>query len=685
MIRNAILALACAGCIAAGAQGDEGRLDSLQSAVEGIMAKAGIQFSGEFRSRFLLSRIGGEGADPARRIDESVEYTSVDFDIGARPTSALQAKVIFRMHQDWRNFFSDVANPIFLRWVSIDGDVKRVFGYNVGDFREQYSPLTLYAPQIEPLFEPAIFSRLRESAMSEQFLANNDRLLQGVNLNFDAELFPILSELHAGVLATRLRLAETSIQNGSRVATSLEAADMDMYLLGVNIDAVISEGLSVGATVMPLFDMPSTYATPGSYDTTAANTSARQTLVGAVRGALSSRLFRDSGPFTLGLDGEFAMARDRDSAWYAYDTTFGADTAVHGRLETESVQAGALAANIRADFTANERTAAGVTVGYMRNEPDFRNPMAQSPSFVGERIMNIENDPVRAGGVIDQRYYTTFDALYGSVFKFVPSRNTNRWMQAPFRKLSYISSILTADELAAYAESHIDTAVQLMLPMGPATPNRQGVKLLATAAILKNGALALKGESYALSEMRGAFWDSLRIGPAAGAGDTATSVAVNRRLPKTAYLHVGGGFSLDIGALVDHMHYPLRISASYRHTAATNDGIDTVALSRHNATVGFLNAGAYWKFWKRLALLGGYQRIQTDATAPGQRYGVAEIQQHLSAGFEWTVAEGGALIGRIGRIAARYRHDDPSIADAGDLTARDFYQRQIELFLRVRF
>ena len=61
----------------------------------------------------------------------------MDFDIRARPNTATQGRLIMRMHQDWRNFFSDIGNPINTRWISIDGKVKEMFSYNVGDFRQR--------------------------------------------------------------------------------------------------------------------------------------------------------------------------------------------------------------------------------------------------------------------------------------------------------------------------------------------------------------------------------------------------------------------------------------------------------------------------------------------------------------------------------------------------------------------
>ena len=56
------------------------------------------------------------------------------------------------------NQFSSLKNPIFSRWISLNGDYKHIFTYDVGDFRQKYSPLTLYSPDLDIRFEPEIFA-----------------------------------------------------------------------------------------------------------------------------------------------------------------------------------------------------------------------------------------------------------------------------------------------------------------------------------------------------------------------------------------------------------------------------------------------------------------------------------------------------------------------------------------------
>ena len=117
-----MLFLAAALSASSGAENE--RMNKIESKLRSIINKAGIDFSGTFRSQYLSSQLeensGDSSIDWGRKTTESNEYTSVDFDISARPNEALSGKLLFRMHQNWQNMFSDIANPIFTRWICID-------------------------------------------------------------------------------------------------------------------------------------------------------------------------------------------------------------------------------------------------------------------------------------------------------------------------------------------------------------------------------------------------------------------------------------------------------------------------------------------------------------------------------------------------------------------------------------
>ena len=314
---NRIFTLIVVGLIAgakADSESDKGAVQ-VQRTLESIMAKAGISFGGEFKSQYFLSHISGESVDSLKRKSETNEYTSVDFDIKARPNENVSGRLIFRMHQNWQNFFSDITNPIFSRWISIDGGAKDMFRFNVGDYRAQFSPLTLYAPEIELINEPFIFKRQREMAMNELFLGNNDRILQGINFGFDAEVAPLFNEFHFALLGSRLRNVETNIQNGSYVTNTLEKWGIGKYFIGSNLDLVFFKGISAGGSWLINFDHKASYAGSDSI----ADTLAQRTNVFAGRAGVDVAKITGLGSLVLKVDGEFAMSND-DASYYTAGT-----------------------------------------------------------------------------------------------------------------------------------------------------------------------------------------------------------------------------------------------------------------------------------------------------------------------------------------------------------------------------
>ncbi len=631
-------------------------IQSLDEKVEGILAKEGISLNGMFRSQYLFSSIGGEGVVASRRSEESLEYTSVDFDIRARPNTLTQGRLMFRMHQDWRNFFSDVGNPITARWISIDGQAGGIFRYNVGDYRQKYSPLTLYSPDIALLYEPEIFAAQRRDAMSEAFLGGNDRLLQGVNMNLDAAVENSqskLMEMHFNVLGARLRNVETGIGDGSKVTSFIEKSYFEKFLGGSNADLDLPLGLNVGGSYLVIFDKLGSF-NPGLPITGVPQPSdpelaAQFTHIIAGRGGVDVGSMLGWSAASLSLGAEYAMTKD--------DTAYLTDTIATAPIKHEYINGSALMARLQGGWSGSNAFNFKLGGTYHRNGAEFRNELAQSPSFRGERIMNIEND----SSIVTSRIlgpanaqYTTFDAMYRHAFKFSPSAQTNSWHKAPFSKNSYNKSIMTQSEMAAFAAGRTDVALQLVMPFGPATANRDGFTL-----DLSMGAWDDKIQAAALFSSLKEI-DGFRVDSAA-------------TLPATAFAQVGGGLKFEIGSMLGFT-YPLTLSGSLVRSSAKNDGIagDSV-LVPVTLESDFLNAGLRYKFWKRASQLGGYQQIKTRNTRPVK---LEETQQNMSAGLEYKIAEGAYVTGSAGLITY-----DPADGSAH----KKFSQEQYDVFLSVRF
>lgn len=634
MLRR-ILTIISVGLIA-GVNADQDKLDQVQKSLDKILAKAGISFSGEFRSQYLSSEVSGGKVDSIStanklRNSESNEYTSVDFDIKARPNEYVSARAMFRMHQNWQNFFSDISNPIFSRWISIDGNPMDMFRFNIGDFKEKYSPLTLWSPDIDIIYEPYIFAKQRQVAMDELFLGDNYRVLQGVNLGFDAEVAPIFNEFHFGLIGSRLRSEQTDILNGSKVATELENTDiMSKYFVGGNLDVTFMKALSVGGTYLYIFDHKGSYK--GS-DTTA-DTLAQHTSVMSLRPSVDiGKFIGNTDVFQINVGGEFAFSSDIKTTFDKTSKDF----------KDSSTNGSAIDAGLKVGLTPNNNFGIKLNGSFISNGKDFRNELAQTPSFIaGSRVMNTESDKDSTV----PSHYSTYDALYNTVFKFVPSAESNNWSKGPFMKTAYYRGIMTQGELA---KLDLDPAVQLVMPFGPATPNRSGID-----ADLKLTALEGGFEASGLISML---------------NDKDAIILAGKELPKTSYSQMGGGVKIDIGRLTKISNV-LAISVSYVGSSASNgDGA-----SKEKITSDFINFGAHCQLWKRLWANGGLQLINNKA-ALGDSTINENAMTHWAAGLEWKVADGASLEASVGQINVDNKVNDLD----------DFKQFLVNVFMTVKF
>jgi hypothetical protein len=632
----------------------------VQKTLDTILAKTGISIGGEFKSQYLGADISGEGSDSTRRTHESNEFTSVDFDIKARPNDNIAGRVIFRMHQNWQNFYSDISNPIFTRWLSIDGGAMDMFRFSVGDYRAKYSPLTLYTPEIDIMYEPYIFARQRQIAMDEVFVGNNDRLLQGVNFGFDAEIAPIFNEFHYSLSSARLRSTETSIQNGSFIVNRWEIAKpMSNYFVGNNLDMTFLKGVNFGASWLLLLDHKGSYRQSSLIDTVTADTLAQFTNIISARPQVDIAKYLGNDALTLKVGGELAASLD-DSTWFR-DTLGFFDTTLMGM---------AIRGGLDVGYASGDLFTIGLNAAFIMNDDLFRNELAQSPAFIPSRIMNLEND---VGNIDTLRHYTTFDALYHTVFKFTPQTATIRWAKAPFMKDSWTRTVYNQSELGSIRKNAgLDPSVELVMPFGPATPNRKGITADLKGSFLKD-AIEAKGLVSMLAEKD--------LHMERSATDTV-------EVPATAFSQMGGGLKVDVSKfLTDFLPYPLEISGSAVLSSAVNDGVaGSAALApKWEITSSFINAGLYWKFFKRAAIVGGVQLINNSVT-----YNIAtndQKQTHWAAGLEWKVSQGADVVASYGQILVDNGETSPSLlrSEWSMPTGKDFKQDLVDVSLRVRF
>jgi hypothetical protein len=642
-----------ATCVVRAVDANASRLDKIEQAVGGALAKAGINLGGEFSSQFLVSGVEGRAVRNNFRKEEGVEFTACDLDIAARPASELQARLMFRFYEDWRNMWNSFKDPIDVRWISVNGLVKEMFSYDIGDFRQKYSPLTLYSPDVDVLFEPVIFAQQRKTVMNEMFLGNNDRILQGINMNFDAEVAPMLKELHVNLLGSRLRSVEGS--SNAQTALHLDTALMDKYVVGSNLDLTIFRGLQLGGSFLDIFDATHTYG--GTVE--AAQGLAQNTRVFAGRGNAGTGLFTDGKTFDVSVAGEVAVSQD-DTA--AYDTISRTPLTVTRKFNT--VSGLATDVGLKGSVCIGQAGNLNLNASFVRNESEFRNELAQSPTLFKTRIMNSEND------LGNNALYSTFDAMYRQVFKFSPSENAQNYgsaagyLKGPMNKIAYANGILTQRELKKIP---LDSALGMAMPLGPATPNRTGVTAGLSADFLDKAILVSGAVKY-LTEIDGLY----RI--------VDTTNNAQGTMPASNFLEIGGGASVDAAALGRFWPHPLIISGSYKLSQAANDGVAGYVNSPWTIDVSFINAGLYWTFIKKMSLLGGWQYLVTDGDGLYDNVKHTLTQLHYSVGLEYAVSEGARVTGSFGAIEVS-RGNDANV----DVSAGNFRQYQTELFLTVGF
>ncbi len=634
---------------------DASELNKLEMAVSKAVSKAGISLGGEFNSQFLLSTVEGRAVAKSFRKEEGVEFTGCDLDIDARPASELTAKLMFRFYEDWRNMWNSFKDPVNVRWISVDGTVKNVFSYSVGDFRQKYSPLTLYSPDIDIAYEPELFSQQRSAITREMFLGDNERILQGINFNFDAEVSPLVKELHWNVMGARLRNVDFTL-NTLQSVSHYDTSVMDKYAYGTNLNVSVLNGLGIGGTFLNILDATQSFSGPISV----AEDMAQNTRIIAGRINVGSQMIVPNKPFDIGLFGEVAASMD-DSV--AYDT-ISKILPVQTARSIQTVQGMALSVNLKGYVQLGASNMFHYDAGFVSNNSNYRNDLAQSPSFLKTRIMNSENDLNSAA------LYSTFDGLYRQVFKFSPSQTAQNfgassgWMMGPVQKIAYTNGILTQKEIRNVAR---DNSLCLAMPLGAATPNRQGGTANLSADFLDKAIIASVCAKY-FNELD---------------GQTAMVDTLTKQIglfPQTTFSEFGGGASVDIAAFGKWWPFPFVLSGGYTVSQAANNGIANFANSPWTTTINFANAGLSWTFIKKMALLAGYQYLATTGDGLYNNINTTVKQLHYAAGLEYKVSDGAYVTGSYGVIEVHNEND----ADT-DLSNKDFRQYQTELYLTVNF
>ena len=473
----AILAASVAASAASVAENQE----LLESKVDSINAKRGVEITGSIRAVAQTSRLDTDndptGLNHMPNVEKD-EFVTADLNFGFRPWENVRANATLRLEAGMQEYFASAAKSISIAWLNAEGNLGNSFYWVVGDFRQAYSPLTLFLPGLDIMYEPQIFARKRYMAEHEQFIEGNQRNLQGVNLQFRTNLNESVGEIRAEALFARINRtavldltgAEGNILPSDEVWGASQSANMDKFLAAGNFEILpLKRSLYVGVTPMYIFDNEKSYTYayrhPGNdlnkdyelVDINPYELNPQETFI--VSGRVGADVAALTGNKNLVLDvmGEVAMSNDK---------VYRADSAVVSELEDDgsikledaedengdplldaegnAVQVPVLAENedgehylapsgfqnekltgiaVLANANLGYKTdawGARIVVDFVMNDSNWFNNLAQSPRFFAQRILNSDKDGLTVKYGVNSPLYSSFDALYNFSPKFSP-------------------------------------------------------------------------------------------------------------------------------------------------------------------------------------------------------------------------------------------------------------------------
>lgn len=623
MVRS-VLASLLIGSMAASASLEKSNQLALDSKIDSINAKRGVVIGGSIRGVYQASYFESDQDLDAVNTAPDVErpqFVTADLDFHLRPWESVRVNALLRLQAGMQDYFASPAKSISAAWLNTEGNVGNNFYWVAGDFRQQYSPLTLYAPSVEVMYEPDVYARDRHMARNHALLEGNQRNLQGVNMQYRLGEEGWFGELRAEGLFSRLRKvgvldltgAEGNLLPGDSVAGASLAGNMDKYLGAVNVEWLpMDKNLLLGLTHLRVLDDEDTYTKTQRkvgkvYTAQYINpfdTSAQQTAVTSVRvGGDVARMLEMPG-WDLDLTAEMALSTDR----------IGDSVDLDGQ---------AVLANLRAGYAQDKLWSARLDANYLVNDSGWFNNVAQSSQFFASRVMHSEKDGNTVKYGVNSPLYTTFDALYHYNPKFTPASTnlktdklvgTNSYDIAPYSKSSWTSAVLNRSELEL-VNRMTDPALQLALPNGLATANRKG--LSANAVMGWNQLVEAQLLLNMLSQNQAL--EGLEIAD---------------------YTEYGAGAKWDVLKTLGFA-LPLEISGSYKHANRTQGDAEL--------NNDFVNAGLHGRYHSRLGYTAGYQRINTElnvaaanplyVASPGYEVPLVKgLQQQWMVGLDYTLA-----------------------------------------------
>ena len=451
----------------------------IESKVDSANAKRGVEITGSIRAVAQTSRFSTDndptGLNHMQNVEKD-EFVTGDLNFGFRPWENVRANAILRLEAGMQEYFASAAKSISVAWLNAEGNVGDNLYWVVGDFRQAYSPLTLFLPSLDIMYEAQIFARKRYMAEHEQFIEGNQRNLQGANIQFRADLGDAIGQVRAEALFARLNRtavldlsgAEGNILPNDDVFGASQSANMDKFVAAGNFEMLpLNRSLYLGVTPMYIFDNEDSYTytyrhekKDGAYvvnsdykqeDINPYELNPQETFIVSGRLGADVASLMNNKNLILDVTGEFAISNDKvytpdsivaykrdENGNYvledAVDPVTGApiqklvaatnEETGENYLElngfNEETQKGkALLVNANVGYKT-EDWSARVAIDFVMNDSAWFNNLAQSPRFFAQRIQNSDKDGLTVKYGVNSPLYSSFDALYNFSPKFSP-------------------------------------------------------------------------------------------------------------------------------------------------------------------------------------------------------------------------------------------------------------------------
>ncbi|MCQ2091079.1 MAG: hypothetical protein MJY85_00215 [Fibrobacter sp.] len=682
----------------------------IESKVDSINAKRGLEIGGSIRAVAQSSSFSTD-QDPTGKNKlpsvEKGEFVTGDLVFGFRPYENVRANATLRLEGGMQEYFAAAAKSVSASWLNIEGNIGNSVYWVVGDFRQEYSPLTLFSPGLDIMYEPQIFARKRYMAQKEQLLEGNQRNLQGANIQFRQDLSPVLGQVRAEAIFARLNRtavldlggAEGNILPKDEVWGASQASNTDKWLAAGNIELLpFNKTAYFGVTPMYVFDNEKTYSyTYRRQDGDATNPYEKQdinpyelnpqnTMVISARAGADIGSIMGSKNLILDGTAEFAMSMDKaykvDSLKALDD---GGEEVMLFNFTEQDLNGMALLVNLNVGYQT-DKWGVKVAVDGVYNDSNWFNNLAQSPSFFAQRILNSDKDGNTVKYAVNSPLYSTFDALYNFNPKFSPvtrglgtnddafrAGQTNSYSIANYNKNSWTTNVYTRNQLALL-ETLSDPALQMSLPNGLATSNRAGARATLTANY---------GEAV---EFQGMFSYFQQVsGVTQQFFNNYEGAVLTANYKPATYMEFGAGAKVDVFKLLGFSK-PLEISGSYKHserTLETDNWVELAAFGLIDETTSlksdFINAGLYVQYLPRLGVNLGFQMVNTEMTSLNQMnvYGIGyknpmvkSSQMQWMAGLDYNIAPNAWLAINFGMVSVSNDYNTTKSLSADGTSAK---------------